>query len=139
MKFGWPVIKYVLVNYGKQIAQYVTSEVKEKVRKKKLQKMEAAYARAKENENNAESASSSEDSLRFYEMAKVYKEEGDFHSKSLNEFESEIESIVEGVIEDVVRKSNDIEFDQLFAIEGKELKASETEILLEDGKKTSNK
>ena len=47
MKFGWPIIKYVLVNYGEQIAKFVSIEIKERIRKKKLQKMDDAFVKGK--------------------------------------------------------------------------------------------
>ena len=46
--------------------------------------------KAKENEDNAEKAASSEERLRFYELAKAYKDEGEFQRKYLDEFEREM-------------------------------------------------
>ena len=139
MKFGWPIIKYVLVNYGEQIAKFVSIEIKERIRKKKLQKMDDAFVKAKENEDNAEKAASSEERLRFYELAKAYKDEGEFQRKSLDEFEREIESVIESIVEDVVNKSNKIEFDNLFEVEGEKLKASNSQLLLTDNQNSKKK
>lgn len=136
MKFGWPIIKYVLINYGRQIAYFVSTKIKERFKIKKAQKMEDALNKAHHNEENAKNASSSEESLKFYEIAKAYKEEAEFHRKSMDEFEREIEKIIDSVMDDVVNKSKQIEFDHVFKIEGKKLKASDKNMLVEE---TENK
>lgn len=131
LKVGWPIIKYVLVNYGHQIANYVAREIKEKVRAKKVAKMENAIKKEQEYEHFADQATTSEEKLRFSEIAAMHKEEAAFQRKAMEEFEKDVDEVITQICDDVVDKSNQIEFDDLFVIEGKELKAAEEQALLE--------
>lgn len=141
IKIAWPIVKFVIINFGREITIFIFEKIKSTVRRKRTAKMEEALNKAKNVENAAEETNNPEEKLRYYEIAKAYKDEAEYQRRFLNDFLEEIENAALEIMETVQQKSSEVEVDDLFTFDKKKgtLKAAENRKLLEHKSDKKNK
>ncbi len=133
IKMIWPVVKFVITNFGQEITAFVIDTIKIKVKEKSNAKMEEALKNARNAEKSAESTNNPEQKLKFYELAKGYIEESEYHKRFLSDLLNVIEDTSKEVLETVQLKSSEIKAEDLFILDNKQgdLKPVENHKVLE--------
>jgi len=133
LKLGWPVVKFVIINFGQEILNFAFNSLKAKARNRSTAKMEEALKNARNAENAAESADDSKEKLQYYELAKAYKEEAEYQRRFLSDFLEEVEISSKEIMKTVQQKSSEVKVEDLVVLDQKEgkLKAVENQKLLE--------
>ncbi|MFJ7971339.1 hypothetical protein [Psychrobacillus sp. NPDC096389] len=133
IKMAWPVVKFVIINFGKEITAFVIEAIKVKVKSKNNAKMEEALKNARNAEISAELTEDQDQKLRFYELAKGYKEEAEYHKRFLSDILDALEESSKEIMETVQQKSSEVNADDVFVLDNKkgELKPVENHKLLE--------
>ena len=133
LKLGWPVVKFVIINYGQEILNFAFKSLKAKAKNRSVARMEEALKNARNAEKAAESTEDSKEKLRYYELAKAYKETAEYQRSFLSDFLEEVEISSKEIMKTVQQKSSEIKAEDLFVLDQKEgkLKAVENQKLLE--------
>lgn len=126
-------MKFVIINYGQEILNFVFKSLKEKAKNRSTAKMEEALKNARNAEKAAESTDDSKEKLQYYELAKAYKEAAEYQRGFLSDFLEEVEMSSKEIMKTVQQKSSEVKFKDLFVLDQKEgtLKAVENQKLLE--------
>jgi len=117
IKIVWPIIQFFIINFGKDIVMFVLDELRTMVTKKKRKEMEDALNKAQQAEQAASTAKSEEDKLKYYEFAKLYREEAERKKQFLQEFMEDIDESVEELTKSVQEKTKRIDVNDVFGIE----------------------
>ncbi|MGG2081640.1 hypothetical protein [Lysinibacillus pakistanensis] len=133
LKLGWPVVKFVIINFGQEILNFAFKTLKEKARNRSTAKMEEAMKNARNAEKAAESTADSKEKLQYYELAKAYKDEAEYQRRFLSDFLEEVENSSKEIMKTVQQKCSEVKAEDLFVLDQKEgkLKAIENQKLLE--------
>jgi len=133
LKLGWPVVKFVITNYGQEILNFAFKSLKAQARNRSSAKMEEALKNARNAEKAAESTEDSKEKLQYYELAKAYKVTAEYQRRFLSDFLEEVEISSKEIMKTVQQKSSEIQAEDLFVLDQKEgkLKAVENQKLLE--------
>lgn len=134
IKIAWPVIKFVIVNFGTEITSYVFNLLKVNAKKRSIFKAEEAMRKAEDAEREAENAEDPELKVQYFEIAKAYKEEAEYHKKFINDFIEEIEKSSADILKNVQKEVSKVEAEDLFIFDKKQgtLKPVEDKKLLEN-------
>lgn len=132
LKLGWPAVKFVIINFGQEILNFAFDSLKEQSRKRSIAKTEEALKNASNAEKAAESTDDSKEKLRYYELAKAYKESAEYHRRFLNDFLEEVEISSKEIMKTVQQKSSEVKAEDVLVLDKKEgkLKAVENQKLL---------
>jgi|SRR5699024_1297069 len=87
------------------------------LQKKKRQEMEGALNKAKQADQAAANTKGEEDKLKYYEYAKVYREEAERKRDFLQEFMNDIDDSVQELTESVQEKTKNIDVNDVFGID----------------------
>ena len=117
LRIVWPIMKFFIVNFGKDIVMFVLDELRTIVTNKKKKEMEEALKKAEEAEQAAANAKSEEDKIKYYEFAKTYKEEAERKKQFIQEFMIDLDESVEHLTESVKERAESIEVNDVFGIE----------------------
>ncbi|SHG58825.1 hypothetical protein [Ornithinibacillus halophilus] len=141
IKFAWPAVKFVIINFGQTIAKFIFESLKARAREKSINKMEEALKHAKNAEKAAESTNDPKEKMQYYEVAKAYKEEAEYQRRFLADFLDEIENSAIDILETVQQKSSEVEVEDLFIMDKKQgkLKAVENQEILDYKSNKNNK
>ena len=133
LKLGWPAVKFVIINYGQEILNFVFKSLKAQAKNRSIAKMEEALKNARNAEKAAESTDDSKEKLQYYELAKAYKEAAEYQRRFLSDFLEEVEISSKEIMKTVQQKSSEVKAEDLFVLDQKEgkLKAVENQKLLE--------
>ncbi|WP_421927398.1 hypothetical protein [Lysinibacillus capsici] len=133
VRLGWPAVKFVIINFGQEILKFAFESLKAQARNRSIYKMEEAMKNARNAEKAAESTDDSKEKLRYYELAKAYKETAEYQRSFLSDFLEEVETSSKEIMNTVQQKSLEIKAEDLFVLDQKEgkLKAVENQKLLE--------
>lgn len=134
IKIAWPVIKFVIVKFGTDIARYVFNLLKLNAKKRGIAKAEETIRKAEHAEREAEAAEDPGLKVQYFEIAKAYREEAEYHKKFVNDFMEEIEKSSVDILANVQKEVSKVEAEDLFVFDKKQgtLKAVEDRKLLEN-------
>lgn len=119
MKMGWPLIKFFLYNYGEEIVMYIFEKLRKIITDRKHENIAEAMRKAESAEAAAETVNNPEDKLKYYELAKAYRDEADRQREFLRQFTEELENSTLEITKSVQDKINKIEIHDIFEIEEK--------------------
>jgi hypothetical protein len=118
IKMAWPILQFFIVNFGREIVLYVMEQLQTMIKAKKRKEMEEALNKAQDAENAANTAENEEDKLKYYEIAKLYREEAERKKQFLQEFMHDLDDSVIKLTESVQEKAKQIDINDVFGIEG---------------------
>jgi len=119
MKMGWPLMKFFIYNYGEKIVMFIFEKLRENITKSKLQKAEEAIKKAENAEAAADKTTVPETKLKYFEIAKAYRDEANRQKEFLHDFFEELENSTAEITQSVQDKINQLEIDDVFLIEEK--------------------
>ncbi|UED81962.1 hypothetical protein FH508_0008720 [Lysinibacillus sp. CD3-6] len=133
IKLGWPVVKYVIMEFGQEILSFAFESLKQKARNRSKEKMEEALRNAENAEKAAESTEDPKEKLKYYDIANNYRKIAEYQGKFLSDMLDVVESTSKEIMDSVQQKTSKIKAEDLFVLDRKEgkLKAVENQKLLE--------
>ncbi|MEH7236766.1 hypothetical protein [Bacillus sp. JJ1562] len=120
IKKAWPVIKELLVRYGKEILEFIFEKLSEFIKswieKIKNEKM----AKAEESHEKASTATDPEEKKKYEYEYEFYKKEAESYAEKMKDMEEELEKLKQSIREDVTKKTKDLKAENLFSTNTKD-------------------
>ncbi|MDR4889721.1 hypothetical protein RGU12_19700 [Fredinandcohnia sp. QZ13] len=120
IKKAWPVIRKLLVKYGKEILEFVFEKVTELFKNWIIGMGKEKKAKAEESYEKAKAATNPEEKKKFEFEYEFYKKEAESYKEKIKVMEEELEKLKETLREDINKKTTDLKAEDLFSTNSKD-------------------